>query len=56
MFYDFSDIDIAVEGLREDWFQVSAEIEDLLNRDVDIVEMEDCRFKDYIIKHGVKIK
>lgn len=55
-FYEFSDIDIAVEGLKDDYFEVATEIEHFLDRDVDLVEMEKCRFRDYITKYGLKIK
>ena len=54
-FYDFSDIDIAVDGLRKDYFQVWAEIEEVTGRKIDLIEMEKCRFKESIKKYGLKI-
>ncbi len=55
-FYEFSDIDIAVERIKDDYFEVALEIEHLLDRDVDLVELEKCRFRDFITKYGLKIR
>jgi len=54
-FYPFSDIDIAVEGLREDPLQLGCALEHLLDRDVDLIELERCPFQDSIEKRGVRI-
>jgi predicted nucleotidyltransferase len=54
-FYDYSDVDVAVEGLEEDYLRVLVEIEELLDRNVDLIELEKCRFKDLILQHGRKI-
>ena len=52
-----SDIDIAVKGLPgEDYFPLLAHLEDLLPRTVEIIDLEDCRFKDKIIEKGLRIK
>lgn len=51
-----SDIDIAVEGLLpEKYFQTIFELGELLPRQVEIIELEDCRFAEKIIKTGLKI-
>jgi predicted nucleotidyltransferase len=55
-FYEFSDIDIAVEGLKEPYFQILRELEEILDRPVDIVELEDCRFRQSIETQGIKIR
>jgi uncharacterized protein len=55
-FYPFSDIDLAVAGLREDYFALLVELEELLDRRVDVVELEKCRFRDQIERQGVRIK
>ncbi|MCX7845766.1 MAG: nucleotidyltransferase domain-containing protein [Dictyoglomaceae bacterium] len=55
-FYDFSDIDIAVEGLQEEYFRVFSDLEDLINREIDLIELEYCKFKDEVIKKGLNIK
>lgn len=55
-FYDFSDVDIAVEGLKEDYFRVFLDLEDLIERNIDLVELEYCKFKEEIIKRGLRIK
>ncbi len=54
-FYAFSDVDIAVEGLEEDYFGVLVALEDLLNRKVDLIELERCRFSQAIRDTGLKI-
>ncbi len=43
-FYPFSDIDVLVEGLRGDYLKTVTELEGLLNRTVDLIEGERCRF------------
>lgn len=43
-FYPFSDIDVLVEGLRGDYLKTVTELEGLLNRTVDVIEGERCRF------------
>lgn len=53
-FYYDSDIDIAVFGLRdEDYFHFMSRVEDLLGRDVDIVQLEKHPLKDKIVKEGL---
>ncbi|MDI1471652.1 hypothetical protein THER_1274 [Thermodesulfovibrio sp. N1] len=54
-FYDFSDIDIAVENLREDYFKILCELEELLSHRVDLIELEICPFKQLILQRGFKI-
>jgi len=54
-FYEFSDIDIAVGGLEENYFRISAEIEDIVDRDIDLIELEKCRFSNNIERHGLRV-
>lgn len=54
-FDEDSDIDIAVAGLQENTLRVSADLEELLNRDIDLIELEHCRFREAIEKEGMKI-
>lgn len=54
-FYDFSDVDIAVEGLEEDYFAALAELEDLLERQVELIELESCPFGEVIREKGIRI-
>ncbi|MGB4644284.1 MAG: nucleotidyltransferase domain-containing protein [Dictyoglomaceae bacterium] len=56
LFYDFSDVDIACEGLKENYFRVFSELEDLVGRNIDLVELEYCRFREDILKRGIRIK
>ncbi|MFQ5646767.1 MAG: nucleotidyltransferase family protein [bacterium] len=55
-FYSFSDIDIAVQGLSEWYFKVFTELEELLGRKIDLIELERCRFAELIKKNGLKIR
>ena len=55
-FYAFSDIDLAVEGLQEDYFKLLVALEDLMGRWVDVIELEKCRFREQIERQGVRIK
>ena len=54
-FYDFSDIDIAVSGLEKDYLKTKCELENLINRTVDLIELEKCGFKKIIKKNGYRI-
>lgn len=54
-YYSFSDLDIAVEGLEEDYFKTLVQLEDLLDRNVDLIELESCRFRQEIEERGLKI-
>jgi predicted nucleotidyltransferase len=56
-FNNRSDIDIAVSGLRnEDYFTFISRLEELLLRNIEIIEFENCRFLDKIKTTGLKIK
>lgn len=55
-FYEFSDIDIAVLGLKENYFRTLSELEDLLNMQVDLIELEKCHFKEKLLESFIKIK
>lgn len=54
-FYEFSDIDVAVAGLKEPYFHVLSELEELLDWPVDLIELEHCRFRASIEKQDIKI-
>ncbi len=55
-FYPFSDIDVAVKGLKEDYFRTLADLMELLDRQVDLIEYEQVPFRDQIVQRGLKIK
>lgn len=55
-FYDFSDIDIAVEGLKESYFITLSELEELLQRQVDLIELENSKISDSIKNKSIQIK
>ncbi|MEW5768011.1 MAG: nucleotidyltransferase domain-containing protein [bacterium] len=51
-----SDLDVAVKGLRNDrYFEFVTEISDKMSREVDVVELEKCRFAEKIRKEGIKV-
>jgi hypothetical protein len=52
-----SDVDIAVEGLRdEDYFPAAAFLSQTLGRDVDLVQLESFRFADRVLREGIPWK
>lgn len=55
-FYNFSDIDIVVEGLKKGYFKTLCELEGLLDRRVDLIEYENCSFKRIIDNIGIRVK
>jgi len=55
-FYPFSDIDLAVAELQEDYFTLLAELEDLLDWRVDIIELERCRFREKVMAAALRIR
>ena len=55
-FHEFSDVDIALKGLEEDYFKVMKDVEEITGRNVDIIEMERCVFEDEIRKRGIRLK
>ena len=54
-FRDFSDVDIAVEGLEENYFEVLVQLEDLLDRQVDLIELESSRLAEAIRQKGRRV-
>jgi len=55
-FYDSSDVDIAVEGLKENYFRIFSDLEDIVGRNIDLLELEYCKFKEKIYNCGLRIK
>jgi predicted nucleotidyltransferase len=50
-----SDIDIALSGLKKyDYYEFVGEISDLLDKRVDVVLLEECRFAHFIKEKGLK--
>mgnify|MGYP001815031584 FL=1 len=50
-----SDVDIAVSGLDTlDYFAFIGDISELMNKQVDVVRLEECRFSQSIISKGIK--
>jgi predicted nucleotidyltransferase len=50
-----SDIDIVVKNFTGDRFQLWTELEDLLQRDVEVILFESCHFKEFVTKEGLKV-
>jgi len=56
-FFADSDVDIAVEGLRDaDYFRLMSRLSAFVERDVDLIELEKCEFADRIRKCGLRWK
>ncbi len=50
-----SDIDIALEGLNKfDYYAFVGDISSLMNRTVDVINLEECPFVNSVISRGVK--
>lgn len=54
-FYEFSDIDIAVRGLKDRYFKVYGDLEEIVGRNIDLIELERCSFRDILKKRGLRI-
>ncbi len=55
-FHSHSDIDIAVKGLtNQNYFTFMAKVQQLLPRQVEIIELENCSFAQKIIETGLKV-
>ncbi len=55
-FAPWSDIDVAVAGFRGDYFRTLVDLEELLDRNVDLIELENCRFRESIEKQGLRVQ
>lgn len=54
-FSDDSDIDIGIQGLNKFLlYQFVGKMSMLLDRDVDVVRLEECRFAEKIIRRGIR--
>jgi predicted nucleotidyltransferase len=54
-FYPFSDVDVLVKGLRQDYLKTISELEGLLNRPIDLIEGERCQFLKSLEQRGRRI-
>lgn len=54
-FYDFSDVDVVVEGFSESPFRAAAELERKLERTVDLISLEECRFRKDLLRCAKRI-
>lgn len=50
-----SDIDIVLKNFKGDRFQIWGQLEELLQRDIEIIIFEQCHFKEFIEKEGLKV-
>jgi len=46
---------VVVDGLEEEYFKTLTELEEMLERDVDLIELGKCRFKDSLEKRWLRI-
>ncbi len=52
-----SDLDVAVLGLKNEYFfKFMAELQESVGSNVDLIELERCRFKERIRKEGIKVE
>lgn len=58
MFGENSDIDIAIKGLNSEtrFCSLWSQLDEIPNRNVDLLDFNDCNFVELIIKYGLKIK
>jgi len=50
-----SDVDIAISGLNKfDYYAFVGDISELLNKRVDVVLLEECRFRQSIMEKGIR--
>lgn len=55
-FLENSDLDVAVKGLKSElFFKFMAEISYKMGKDVDVIELERCKFANKILKEGIRI-
>jgi len=54
-FYEFSDIDMAVRGLKDGYSKVYGDLEEIVERTIDLIELERCSFRDILKKRGLRI-
>lgn len=50
-----SDIDIVLKNYQKDRFEFWAQLERQLERRVEIIPFETCRFKDFVLKEGLRV-
>ena len=46
---------MVVDGLEEEYFKTLTELEEMLERDIHLIELGKCRFKDSLEKRGLRI-
>lgn len=56
-FYDHSDVDVAIDHLPRDMdrWELESMLEELLQREIDLIILEKCRFAQKIKEKGLKI-
>jgi predicted nucleotidyltransferase len=56
-YYEFSDVDIGIEGLDKFLhYKFIADLSRLIEKEVDVVRLEDCSFADAIRTRGIRWK
>jgi predicted nucleotidyltransferase len=56
-YYEFSDIDIGIEGLDKFMhYKFIADLSSLIEKEVDVIRLEDCSFADTIRTRGIRWK
>ena len=56
-FHTKSDVDIALSGLDKfDHFAFIGDISEMLNREVDVIRLEECHFPQSIVNRGIRCR
>ena len=56
-FQSHSDVDIALLGLNKfDHYAFVGDISEMLNREVDVIRLEECQFSESIIHKGIRCR
>lgn len=54
-FHKNSDVDIVVKNFKGDRFEIWNRLEDLLQRNVEIIFYEKCSFQEHVQKEGLRV-
>jgi predicted nucleotidyltransferase len=53
--YDLSDVDVAISGCSQHFFSIMADLQMVADKDVDIIELDNCPFSNLLRKKGMKV-
>lgn len=50
-----SDVDIVLKNFTGDRFDIWPRCEEMIGREVEVIQFEKCTFQDFVINHGYKV-